>query len=111
MWVGGCLTFPSEFVLEVDLRLRTAVLISLGISLALIVAMSLFSTVVFRAATSWIEQGTELSHFQRTLIMVGAFWSKFWGLGIPAIVLIVSFLVAVYAFIRHAAIGRRGAVC
>ncbi len=81
--------------LEEMVRFKTAVMIAGAVSAALIVGMFVFQYVVFQCVQVWIRSGTELSTFQRMLITMAAFWSKFWILGIQLIALTVFLLVGV----------------
>jgi hypothetical protein len=76
-------------------RFKTAVMIAGAVSAALIVGMFVFQFVVFQCVQVWLRSGTELSSFQRMLIIMAAFWSKFWFLGIQIIAVTVFLLVGV----------------
>ena len=61
--------------------------------------------IMFRAAARWAEQGFEIPAYQRNLYSLAVFWSRFWWLGCPLVVVFLLFCALVFFLVRHSSYG------
>jgi type II secretory pathway component PulF len=89
------------------MRLKPFITISSIISGVILAALFVLQAIMPGVAEHWIDQGTELHATQKILIGLAVFWSRFWWLAWPLVVLPVCLFVGLMLLLKHAVAKKR----